>query len=70
MLDLKAIYDEGELNEDSTCANFAQVADNGKTYQYEFYSFITVGYRTNSERAVQFRNLASRVHKSEQGTAK
>lgn len=27
-----------ELLEESTCANFAQVADNGKTYQYKFYS--------------------------------
>ena len=29
---LKNIYESGELSEDSTCANFAQVADNGKTY--------------------------------------
>ncbi|HRR07036.1 MAG TPA: RhuM family protein [Victivallales bacterium] len=30
----------------------------GKTYQYKFYSLsaiIAVGYRTNSERALQFR---------------
>ncbi|HHX61500.1 MAG TPA: virulence RhuM family protein [Epulopiscium sp.] len=36
----------------TTCANFAQVADNGKTYQYKFYSLsaiIAIGYRTNSE---------------------
>ena len=45
---LKNIYDSGELNEVSTCANFAQVADNGKTYQYRFYALaaiIAVGYR-------------------------
>ena len=29
---LKNIYESKELSEDSTCANFAQVADNGKTY--------------------------------------
>lgn len=29
---LKNIYERGELSEDLTCANFAQVADNGKTY--------------------------------------
>ena len=48
---LKNIYESGELSEESTCANFAQVADNGKTYQYKFYSLsaiIAVGYRVNS----------------------
>lgn len=61
---LKNIYDSGELNEVSTCANFAQVADNGKTYQYKFYALaaiIAVGYRTNSGRAVQFRQWATKV---------
>ena len=51
---LKNIFKDGELDENSTCANFAQVADNGKTYQYKFYSLqaiIAVGYRINSERA-------------------
>ena len=48
---LKNVYESGELSETSTCANFAQVADNGKTYQYKFYSLsaiIAVGYRINS----------------------
>lgn len=36
---LKNIYESGELSEDATCAKFAQVADNGKTYQYKFYSW-------------------------------
>ena len=35
---LKNVYESGELSEDATCANFAQVADNGKTYHYKFYS--------------------------------
>ncbi|MDD6070017.1 MAG: virulence RhuM family protein [Clostridiales bacterium] len=58
------IYAEKELDENSTCAKFAQVADNGKTYQYKFYSLaaiIAVGYRTNSERAIQFRQWATKV---------
>lgn len=61
---LKKIFAEGELDEDSTCANFAQVADNGKTYQYKFYSLaaiIAVGYRINSGRAIQFRQWATKV---------
>ena len=35
---LKKIYTDGEQDESSTCAKFAQVADNGKTYQYKFYA--------------------------------
>ena len=61
---LSNIFKEGELNENSTCANFAQVADNGKTYNYKFYSLaaiIAVGYRINSERAMQFRAWATKV---------
>ena len=52
---LSNIFKEGELDENSTCANFAQVADNGKTYKYKFYSLaaiIAVGYRIDSERGV------------------
>lgn len=61
---LKNIFESRELLEESTCANFAQVADNGRTYQYKFYSLsaiIAVGYRTNSARATQFRQWATKV---------
>ena len=61
---LSNIFKEGELEENSTCAYFAQVADNGKTYKYKFYSLaaiIAVGYRINSERATQFRVWATKV---------
>ncbi len=61
---LKNIYNEAELDKNSTCANFAQVADNGKTYQYKFYSLaaiIAIGYRTSSEKATQFRQWATNV---------
>ena len=57
---LKKIYESGELSEKSTCAKFAQVADNGKNYQYKFYSLsaiIAVGYRVNSGRATQLSML-------------
>ena len=53
---LSNIFKEGELDENSTCANFAQVADNGKTYNYKFYSLaaiIAVGYRINSVNDVE-----------------
>lgn len=61
---LKNIYNSSELEQNSTCAILAQVADNGKTYQYKFYSLpaiIAVGYRINSERATQFRQWATNV---------
>lgn len=61
---LQNIYAEGEVDERSTCANFAQVADNGKTYQYKFYALkaiIAVGYRINSARATEFRAWATKV---------
>ena len=61
---LKKIYMYGEQDENATCAKFAQVADNGKTYQYKFYSLsaiIAVGYKVNSQRAIQFRQWATKV---------
>ena len=61
---LKKIFADGELEENSTCAFFAQVADNGKPYRYKFYSLpaiIAVGYRVNSQRATQFRQWATNV---------
>lgn len=61
---LKNVFESGELRENSVCAKFAQTADDGKTYQYKFYSLpaiIAVGYRINSTRATQFRQWATRV---------
>lgn len=61
---LKNVFREHELDENTVCAKFAQTADDGKTYQYKFYSLaaiIAVGYRTNSERATQFRSWATKV---------
>ncbi len=61
---LKNIFQDGELTEEATRAKFAQVADNRKTYQYNFYALpaiIAVGYRTNSSRAMQFRQWATKV---------
>lgn len=61
---LKNVFHEHELDENTVCAKFAQTADDGKTYQYKFYSLaaiIAVGYRTNSERATQFRSWATKV---------
>lgn len=62
---LQNIYSEGELNKDSTCANFAQVQIEGKRQVergIEFYNLdaiISVGYRVNSAQATQFRIWAT-----------
>ncbi|WP_331488207.1 RhuM family protein [Chakrabartyella piscis] len=61
---LKTVFATSEVDENATCANFAQVADNGKTYQYKFYglsAIIAVGYRVNLERATNFRQWATKV---------
>ena len=61
---LKNVYESGELSEAATCANFAQVADNGKTYRYKVYALSAIiagGYRVNSGRATEFRQWATKV---------
>ena len=35
---LQNVFADGKLVESSTCAKFAHTADDGKTYQYKFYS--------------------------------
>ena len=66
---IKNIYKTGELEEDSTCAFFAQVRIEGKrtvTRQIPYYNLdliISVGYRVNSLRGTQFRIWANRVLK-------
>lgn len=63
---LKNIFESGELQEDSVCANFAHTAADGKTYQTNFYNLdaiISVGYRVNSQRATHFRIWATQVLK-------
>lgn len=66
---IKRIYNEGELAADSTCAFFAQVQTEGtrqverKTPIYNLDMIISVGYRVNSHRGVQFRQWATQVLK-------
>jgi len=59
---LRNIFQSGELIRDSVCANFALTAADGKTYQTAFYNLdavISVGYRVNSKRGIQFRIWAT-----------
>ena len=61
---LKNIFAEGELDQNSVCAKFAHTAEDGKTYQTQFYhldAIIAVGYRVNSYQATQFRIWATEI---------
>lgn len=63
---LKNIYLDGEIDENATCRKFRRVATNGKQYNTKFYNLeavIAVGFRTNSERAIVFRQWAGSVLK-------
>ncbi|MBI5706469.1 MAG: virulence RhuM family protein [Armatimonadetes bacterium] len=60
------VFEEGELDRNSVCAEFAQTAADGKTYQVQFYALdaiIAVGYRVNSKQATQFRIWATNTLK-------
>jgi hypothetical protein len=61
---LKKVFEDSELQEDSVIRNFRITAADGKTYDTKHYNLsaiIAVGYKVNSERAVQFRKWATRV---------
>lgn len=64
---IKNIFQTGELQEDSTCAKFAQVQNEGtrkikrEITHYNLDLIISVGYRVNSKRGTQFRIWANKV---------
>ncbi len=64
---LKNLYFEGEINEHATCKEFLQVQEEGgreverKTLFYNLDAIISVGYRVNSEKAVRFRQWATKT---------
>jgi len=61
---LKNIFSDGELDENSVCRNFRHTAEDGKNYQVKFYNLeaiISVGYRTDSQRAIEFRKWATNI---------
>jgi hypothetical protein len=63
----KVFADKHELEEDSVIRNFRITAADGKTYDTQHYNLsaiIAVGYKVNSERAVQFRKWATGIIES------
>ena len=61
---LKNIFSDGELDENSVCRDFRHTAEDGKMYNSSFYNLkaiTAVGYRVNSERAIEFRKWATEI---------
>src|SRR5574344_964702 len=61
---LKQIFNDNELDENSVIRKFLITATDGKNYNTQHYSLpaiIAVGYKVNSERAVQFRKWATGI---------
>jgi hypothetical protein len=64
---LKKIFEDSELVEISVIRDFRITASDGKNYLTKHYgldAIIAVGYKVNSERAVQFRKWATAVLKN------
>lgn len=66
---IKNIYDDGELEQNSTCKDFLQVRNEGKRTvsrrltHYNLDMILSVGYRIKSKTAVQFRKWATNILK-------
>ena len=61
---IKNILESGELNADSVVAFFATTATDNKVYNVQYFNLdmiISIGYRVNSLRGVQFRMWATSV---------
>ena len=63
---VKKIFSDSELQEDSVIRKFRITAADGKSYSTNHYSLemiIAVGFKVNSERAVQFRKWVNQIAK-------
>lgn len=62
---LKAIYEDGELDEAATCKEYLQVRQEGRRQinrqlkHYSLEAIMSVGYRVRSHRGTQFRQWAT-----------
>lgn len=63
---IKKIFEDNELQENSVIQKFRITAADGKTYDTLHYSLdmiIAVGFKVNSQRAVQFRKWINQIAK-------
>ena len=61
---IKKIFDDSELSEHSVIRKFRITASDGKAYATNHYALqmiIAVGFKVNSERAVQFRKWVNQI---------
>ena len=60
---IRNVFNEGELEEQSTCAKFAHMGNDGlqqyETVMYNLDVIISVGYRVKSQRGTAFRIWAT-----------
>jgi prophage maintenance system killer protein len=64
---IRNVFREGELEEEAVVRKFRIPADDGKSYQTNFYNLdviISVGYRVESKRGTQFRIWATSILKN------
>ncbi|HBH12652.1 MAG TPA: cell filamentation protein Fic [Clostridiales bacterium] len=67
---LQKIYETGEIDKNSTCKHFLQVQQEGerevkrKASFYSLEAIISVGYRVNSGRGIEFRQWATDILKN------
>lgn len=63
---IQNIYKDGELEENSVCSFFEHTANDGKTYNTQYYNLdmiISVGYRVKSKNGILFRKWSNQVLK-------
>ena len=63
---IKKIFDDLELEPDSVIKKYLITAADGKTYNTNHYNLqmiVSIGFKVNNERAVQFRKWANRIVK-------
>ena len=63
---IKKIFEDSELTEESVIQNFRITASDGKSYDTKHYNLqmiIAVGFKVNSDRAVQFRKWVNQIAK-------
>ena len=70
---IKNIYEQGELDESSTVRDFRTVRQEGRRYvervltYYNLDAIISIGFRVNSKRGIQFRQWANKGEQSAEG---
>ncbi|MCI7302443.1 MAG: virulence RhuM family protein [Eubacteriales bacterium] len=63
---LKTIFEDGELEKNAVIKKYSIAASDGKQYNTNYYNLqaiISVGFRVNNDRAVQFRKWANGIVK-------